>query len=179
MDKNNMETAAYVFSLVMMFSGVLVYLGFKNLLVLIRMTRNNTKFPSLKRVSEESMEMNQTCRPHSWHKTTLALRGLDPGSYLVCTGCGIVSGHSLKVNEAGLEVLRNNIKIDAEKKSKEERQVRRTQEILNADFELWTKTFLNQFGQSPEKNLELLKKFSVFTVMSVNDAAHRAIREAE
>lgn len=141
--------------------------------------KDYSEHPRLKTVSQEYMDHNMTCKPHSWERTTLALRGLDPGKYLVCTACGIVSGHMFRLNEPALEVLRNNIRLNAEKETREAWQLRRTQEILEADFNFWIKSNFKQFGKSEEEDLKLLRNFSVFTVSSVNDAAHRAIRESK
>jgi hypothetical protein len=75
--------------------------------------------------------------------------------------------------------LRNNKSLAFEKTERERWQLYRTQEILVADFDYWVKTHLQEFGKSPEENLRLLKRFSEYTVASVNDAAHRAIRESK
>jgi hypothetical protein len=162
-----------------MFTGVMMFVGIKNIVVIISNYRSSLKFPRLQHLSDEFVEMNITCKPHTWTRTTLALRGLDPGSYLVCTSCGLVSGHHFRLNEPGLEVLNNNTKLNAVKAQREEWEVTRTQEILNADFEFWTKTYLKHFGFSAAEDLELLRQFSKFTVESVNDATHRALRESK
>lgn len=171
------EMLAYAFETILVIAGILIFvIDIRNRYVMWRESRRS---PRLLTLSFEQLNFNITCKPHDWTKTKLALRGLDPGEYLVCTKCGIVSGYSKRVNDPGLEVLRNNIKLEEDRKAKEQHQVSRSQEILNADFEYWTKTYLQDFGKSSEKNLELLRKFSVFTVASVNDAARRAIQESE
>jgi hypothetical protein len=179
MDKTNLGLVLLLCDILSCFGIVLMVYGITLSIRALKLHFKSLKFPRLIRMNDEFVAFNIDCKPHEWHKTTLALRGLDPGSYLVCLKCGTVSGTPFRLNDPGLEVLRNNIKLEAEKKAKHERQLNRTQEILEADFNYWVNTYLQEFSVDKEKNRQLLRKFSVFTVASVNDAAQRAIRETE
>jgi hypothetical protein len=176
MDKTNVQLVLVLADLLGILGVVIMVYGFN---LMVKSITRHFSYPRLIRVSDEWLAFNDPCDRHDWHKTTLAMKALPPGSYLVCTKCGRVSGHPYILNGPGLEVLRNNIRLEAEKKAKNERQLDRTQEILEADFNYWVNTYLQEFGSDREKNRQLLRKFSVFTVASVNDAAQRAIRETE
>lgn len=171
--------ALYVLSLVSMFSGVIMYVGAVNVIKLISSYRRSKNFPSLETLSDQYLEMNITCKPHFWERITLAMRGLDPGKYIVCSSCGLVSGTHFRLNGPGLEVFKNSLKLNADNLLKDQREENRIQEILNRDFDLWTKTFIHQFGKDPDKNLKLLEEFSEFMIESSIAATKRAADERE
>lgn len=159
----------------LMICGVLAGRIFGHLIFFYKHFRDRNNYP---RLVKKNWELDLVCKPHSWSRTKLALTGLEPGPYLVCMNCGSISGHDdVRLNDAAIEVLKNNIKLNNEKYENEKASIDRMKEILTADREYWIKTFGREFGKDEDTNRDLLEKFSKFTVESVEAAGRRAIEE--
>lgn len=50
--------------------------------------------------------------PHSWEEVTLAVRGIEPGSYRVCNKCGQIQGRDdVMLNEIGVQQMNEAAEI--------------------------------------------------------------------
>lgn len=136
-------------------------------------TRNN--FPRLQAITDTSL-----CKePHSWEETKLVMAEIPFAQYKVCSKCGFVSGTNYQLNKAGIQQMNETMVIRKQVRDREERQITRFSEILEADREMWIKTFVGSFGHNQESNEKLLRQFSKFTVESMDGASQRAIKELQ
>lgn len=64
-------------------------------------------------VRSKPIDKRETCqsKPHSWEDITLAVRHVEPGKYLVCKECGVISGTEYMLNKAGVKQLNQSIEI--------------------------------------------------------------------
>lgn len=175
-----------VFMIISMINGMVLYRIAGHAKYILSHYWNRTQFPKLIGADEGYGCGFKDSNPkgeshHHWVKTVLAMYGVEPGHYLVCDHCGIVAGKThLRLNAAGIEVLKNNAKLQEERAEKErnfEKSVTRFSEILDADRIMWIKTYINQFGRDQAKNEELLAEFSKFTVESMEAAGTRVKEE--
>ena len=163
-------TSMFVCAILLMISGMVLGRIIGHLIWFWNHFKTRNQFPKL----EEVFEWDEVkCTRHSWIKTTLALAGLDPGPYLACELCGQVSGTNFKLNSAAIQVLRNNKHL----KEQEGKAIDRMKQILEADFNMWVKTWGHEFGKDSVKNIQLLEKFSKFTVESFEAAGRQVERE--
>lgn len=164
-----------IFIAVCMACGVVLWKIIDHCIYFYKYYTTRENFPRLHPLDDDKL-----CKdPHSWEETKLAMMVVPFAQYKVCSKCGFVSGTEYQLNPAGIQQMNETMVIRRETKAREELQISRFKEILDADREMWIKTYGPSFGKDQDKNVDLLRHFSNFTVESMESASQRVIRELQ
>lgn len=167
MNQDQIYTFLGLFWFISMLTGIFFFRSFVAAKYMRDTIRNKKLFPSLEDATDDN-----TCKgPHSWHSIKLALTGLPVGQYLVCQDCGYVNQDGedrLKVNAAGLEVLRNDkAKKDKLTRVYNETQLKRQQKI-DALMVKMVRGNVQNFDGDIHKNGRALQEFFKKTVLEID-----------
>lgn len=152
--------------------GVILFRFLETLRYYTNYYKNRAKSPDSLPVDDSKTCQN---KPHSWNKTKLALKDLEFGSYLVCIDCGKISGSEFMLNASGLEAMKEQVV----KRDRKNTINARFKEIVDADFDMWFKTFGMNFGKDEAGNRKLLKNFFDHTLDSIDSAATISAEEVD
>lgn len=138
--------------LLMAASGVFLYKAILIIQIYMDGRRRRKIYPSL-------VTADKSCKTHTWMNQKLAMSGIDPGKYLVCVDCGLVSGTKLMLNGPAKEVFHNNIKIAREKSVKYDElrtnRQKRQDEVMNQ----LVRAHIAQLTGDIHKDAEVLQQF--------------------
>lgn len=173
MNQDQLYVQLVIFMVLSMFAGIFFMRSLDTVLDLVHKFKTRNLYPKA-----DFLEESKLCKDsHSWEDVYLALMNMDVGTHKVCTKCGFVSGSEMQINKAGVGQINQTIELKRQAKERQEKSIDRLIEILKADRDMWIKTFVNEFGKSEDKNVEMLVKFSKFTTESLEAATRRVASE--
>lgn len=177
---NDVATLLGIMWVLMAASGIFLY---KSVLVIgayLTTRRRRREYPSMVAVDPKT-----ACKEvHTWDEIKLALAGLEPGYYKVCTTCGqIAKGGSLrKLNGPGMEVYKNQLKRRRENQAKLDAVKLKRQQMTNDIMLKMIRDHARSLDGDNANNVEVLQQFfrkSSIELESMYIELHKDIEEIE
>lgn len=160
-------------------SGIFLYRSAMVIQAYLETRRRRKAYPSMVKVDHTA------CKDvHKWDEIQLALAGIEPGYYKVCTICGQIakSGSPRKLNGPGMEVYKNQLKRRKEARekllaAKTKHQQRTTDVMLRM-----IRDHARSLGTDNATNVEVLQQFfrkSSIELESLYVELHKEVEEIE
>ncbi len=157
-----------IYGLFCVAAGIYACLSFQAIDAWITYFRTRNRFPALIKIKKQ-----QLCQFHAWTYMNLALRGLNPGKYSVCSKCGNVANTKLKVNKPGLEHYNEAKKLKESEYAFNQDLLRLRQMKLDIAMNGVIKSFIETKDALPvQNNIEFLQNFfrrSVIEIQEIDD----------